>query len=152
MKIRKAQLHDSEVLAALCITVWIDTYCFEGIEPAHASYVLTEFTPEKLSKRIESKAVYVAELGDLIVGVSVLDEETFEIETLYVLPRFTGKGAGRLLISELKKHTSSGLFLTCWEGNMGAREFYGKLGFVESGEAFFELDGKRIRNVELRNS
>lgn len=152
MHIREAKISDSEALAVLCITVWIDTYCFEGIESSHASYVITEYTPEKLKKRIVESTVYLAEIEGLVVGLAILNKGSGEIETLYVLPHFKGLGAGRALIQELKKHYKERLFLTCWEGNNAARHFYKKMGFFESGEAFFELDGKKIRNVELSSS
>ena len=152
MHIRKAILSDSEALTVLCITVWIDTYCFEGIETPHASYVLNEYTSENLKKIISERTVYVAEVNGLVIGLVVLDEQSSEIETLYVLPRFKGMGAGKALITKLKNIVSDPLFLTCWEGNEAARKFYNKLGFAESGEAYFELDGKKIRNVELTSS
>lgn len=149
MKIRSAQLTDSETLAALCITVWIDTYCVDGIEPAHASYVLNEYTAENLKQRIANSTVLIAEIKGLPVGLAVLNGKSGEIETLYVLPRFKGLGAGAALVVELKNHTSLKLYLTCWEGNEPALRFYKRVGFTETGEAFFDLDGKKIRNVKL---
>ncbi|ODA32972.1 hypothetical protein A8L45_11775 [Veronia pacifica] len=149
MKIRKAQFTDSEALAALCITVWIDTYCSEGIEAAHANYVLDEYTAKNLKQRIVNSTVLVAEVKGSPIGLAILNGKLGEIETLYVLSRFKGLGAGKALVDELKKHTNLELYLTCWEGNEPALQFYKRIGFMETGETFFELDGKKIRNVAL---
>ncbi|MCH8552117.1 MAG: GNAT family N-acetyltransferase [Natronospirillum sp.] len=148
--IRKAKPSDADSLATLCITVWIDTYCMEGIEAPLASYVLSEYSADSLKKRVSEKTVLVAESKASLLGLAVLDDGTGEIETLYVLPRFKGLGVGRLLVEELKNHSSSPLFLTCWEGNQAALRFYDRLGFVETGETCFELDGKKHRNIRLQ--
>ena len=149
MQIRKAQLADAETLTSLCITVWIDTYCFEGIEPAHANYVLNEYTAEKLKQRIVNSTVLIAQIEELPIGLAALNAKSGEIETLYILPRFKGLGAGKALVVELQKYTNLKLHLTCWEGNDLALKFYKRVGFKETGEAFFELNGKKIRNVEF---
>lgn len=149
--LRQAKHSDSEVLSVLCITVWIDTYSVYGLDSAHANYVLTEYTPENLAQRINDSVVYVAETEENI-GLVVLCEESGEIETLYVLPRFKGLGVGSSLVETLRKKYNRRLYLTCWEGNSAALEFYKKIGFTNCGESFFDLDRKKIRNVELSSS
>ena len=45
MAIRAAKQEDAAALAALCIEVWLHTYCRPGIPPVFASYALETFTP-----------------------------------------------------------------------------------------------------------
>lgn len=149
MDIRTANPSDSTTLSALCMTVWFDTYCIDGIEHPHAQYVLAEYTPEKLTHRIENTTVYLAEDKGRLLATAILNKETGEIETLYVLPRFKGRGIGSALLTALRDAHAAPLFLTCWEGNSEAIVFYDKKGFTRSGEAFFELDGVRHRNIEF---
>lgn len=149
IQIRKATPSDNKPLSALCISVWVNTYCIEGISQAIAEYVLTNFTTDALMHKISDKKVLVAERNGAIVGTTVFDEATGEIETLYVLNHFKSMGIGRSLIDTLRRDYKSRIFLTTWEGNEAALTFYRKIGFITSGEAFFELDGQQIRNIEL---
>ena len=149
MRVREATISDSESLAALCITVWIDTYCKGGIEPSVANYVLTAYTPDRLVQTINEKRVLVAEHAGNIVGLVVLHPQSGEIETLYVLPGFQGRGVGSVLLKEIRTGFNGRLFLTCWEKNESAIGFYKTYGFVETGEAYFHLDGQAHRNIEL---
>ncbi|WP_051208234.1 GNAT family N-acetyltransferase [Saccharospirillum impatiens] len=147
--IREACPSDAESLSALCITVWIDTYSTEGLHPSHATYVLTEYTPELLVQRMSVSDVTVVERDGCLIGFAVFNEHTGEIETFYILTRFKGMGIGARLLEALKAKYDERLFLSCWENNAAALGFYLKKGFVESGETFFELDGEQHRNVIL---
>lgn len=148
LSVRAAQSQDIEPLSVLCTTVWIDTYSFDGIEPSHARYVLTQFSPTALQQQIKQKTVFVARNQDNPVGVIIIHPGNGEIETLYVLPRYQSQGVGRLLLQHSKQQADT-LFLTCWEGNHKALAFYQRQGFIEDGEFFFELEGKKIRNIRL---
>lgn len=149
IQIRDALTADAEALSALCITVWIDTYSIGGIEPAHASYALSEFSPANIILKINSRKVYVAETHGKQAAVVVFNTETGEIETLYVLPQCKGIGLGKTLIAAIRNNFTQKLYLTCWEENTAAVAFYKKQGFTETGEHDFRLDGKSYKNIEL---
>ena len=149
MRIRNAVAADAELLSVLCVTVWIDTYCFDGIQSVFANYVLQEFSPGNLLQKIDSKTVLVAEKRESVVGVLIFDQAKSEIETFYVLPRFKGEGIGKSLLAEIKQKFPGSMFLTCWDGNEAAIQFYFRNGFVEKGEAHFELAEHKIRNLVL---
>ena len=146
---RIADSGDIEPLACLCITVWADTYCLEGIEARHASYMLAEFSSARLQTRLHNSNVLLAEDAGRLVGVMIHNDHNGEIETLYILPSYQGQGVGGRLLSDIQQYAHKTLFLTCWEGNHSALSFYHKKGFVAAGEFFFELDGKKIRNIKL---
>ncbi|GGX62648.1 GNAT family N-acetyltransferase [Saccharospirillum salsuginis] len=149
VRVRRAVQADKDTLSTLCITVWVDTYCIDGVEPNLADYVLSAYSPTRLAQTIEEKHVFVAEHAGGVIGLAVFDSDTGEIETLYVLPRFQGKRAGCLLLSAIQSGYKGPVFLTCWEKNVPAIQFYKQNGFIETGEAFFELDGQVHRNIEL---
>ncbi|AJQ94791.1 acetyltransferase [Gynuella sunshinyii YC6258] len=137
------------MLAVLCVTVWTDTYSLEGLEAAHADYMLAEFSPANMQTNISTKVVWVAELDGKVVGVMVFSPEKHEIDTLYVLRHFKGMGIGRAFLKKLRANFIGAVYLTCWEGNSPAIQFYQAVGLVEDGEDFFPLDGQLHRNIRF---
>ena len=146
---RVADNSDIDTLACLCITVWADTYCIEGIEPRHASYMLAEFSYANLQTRLQNTAVLLALDTGHLVGVMIYNDNNGEIETLYILPSYQGQGIGGRLLSDIQQYASKTMFLTCWEGNHSALSFYQHKGFSVDGEYYFDLDGEKIRNIKL---
>jgi ribosomal protein S18 acetylase RimI-like enzyme len=148
MKIRKAIIEDSELIAAVAIATWVDTYAPDGLDNVFANYVLNRFAPQNIEKLIENNNVYVAETEFGICGyalVSLSDNEKHEIETMYILPKFQGKGIGRKLMNAIKTEYQSDLWLKCADYNPPALSFYRSLGFTETGETWFELAGVKYR-------
>ncbi len=147
INIRKASIDDAQTIAAVCIAVWIDTYCITGVEPSHANYVLHEYTQEKVQQSIAERDVYVAEIEGKVVGTLIYQASNCEIVTLYVLSGFQRQGIGGALMRTFREQTNVPVFLTCWEGNAAAINFYLQYGFSQAGEDFFCLDGKTHRNI-----
>jgi GNAT superfamily N-acetyltransferase len=75
--------------------------------------------------------VWVADAGDAIVGLLVLDDEW--LEQLYVEPALTGQGIGGELMAVAKRERPHALKLWTFETNHGARRFYERHGFVATG-------------------
>jgi len=152
MCIRKATAQDASKIAAIGQCVWIDTYATEGVRKSIGEYVLNEFTIEKIEGLLESNIVFVLEVDLHLVGyVVVINGVNPEIESLYVLPRQQGSGHGtRLMRHVVSKYKN--LWLSCWERNSQAIRFYNALGFIETGESFFELEEETHRNVLLKYS
>jgi ribosomal protein S18 acetylase RimI-like enzyme len=73
-----------------------------------------------------------------------------ELVRLYVQPRSQHGGIGRLLISEGEKlafdHSLSCLWLTAWEGNVGALAFYRRMGYAEIGMTTYSFEGNTYGN------
>lgn len=100
--------------------------------------------------------------GHIIIGASSFCQsrisvmESFgEIVSLYVLPDYTGKGYGRVLlnaaINELRKLGFEKLYLWTFAENVRAKQFYAKCGLIET-DIFKEerIGGKIIRVVQYR--
>ena len=152
MDIRKATGSDATKIAAVAIAVWIDTYADHGMDQVYSSYVLDRFTEPNVRDLIFSKSLYVAETdfgvcGFAVVGASI--DSKFEIETMYVLSRFHGKGVGRGLLDAISKDIAGPLWLKCAEYNPKALSFYRRNGFTDAGLVNFVLDGKDYPCVVL---
>jgi GNAT superfamily N-acetyltransferase len=78
-----------------------------------------------------SRDVWVADEGDTIVGVLVLDREW--IDQFYVEPGHTGHGVGAELMAVAKREQPTVLRLWTFEANVRARRFYERHGFVATG-------------------
>lgn len=134
--------------------VWTDTYATTGVFDKISEYIHTELTEDKIQEIIKNKTVYVCAEEKYLFGYIVLgaeEDNKIEIETLYVLPRFQGKGIGKLLLEHSLSETKT-YWLSAWELNHKAIEFYFKHGFKETGEMYFDLYGDKIRNLVLENT
>ena len=83
-----------------------------------------------------------------------------ELRRLYVQERFTGRGVGRELLRHAEKAAAARgaemLWLTAWEGNARALQFYPRCGYEDLGGTMYTFDGedfpnrvfgKRVRHV-----
>ncbi|MCP4600783.1 MAG: GNAT family N-acetyltransferase [Proteobacteria bacterium] len=155
MKIRKAIQSDAANLAALGTCVWVDTYATQGVFEDISKYVFSELVTDRILALIGSKDIFVIQNENSLLGYIVLDsekEKKVEIETLYILPRFQGQGLGRKLIEKAKEAVTVPLWLSVWDKNLKAINFYQRLGFEERGEICFDLYGTQIRNIVLKMS
>lgn len=80
---------------------------------------------------IPAREVWVADDGDAIVGLLVLEHEW--IDQLYVDPSHTGQGIGGELMAVAKRQRPSALRLWTFAANIDARRFYERHGFVATG-------------------
>lgn len=80
---------------------------------------------------LPNREVWVAEDGEAVVGVLVLEDAW--IDQLYVEPGHTGRGIGGRLMVVAKRQRPSGLRLWTFEANDRAQRFYERHGFVATG-------------------
>jgi len=158
-EIREAVAADAGNLAVLSIQVWLDTYALEGINDVVSDFVLTQFTTDKLRALVEQPGMdlLVAVAGDSLVGYIAVNQQAqseqgdygFEIDTFYIQRRYQGKGLGRRLLAEVRQRFGDRFWLTTWVYNDPAIAFYQRYGFVDKGQAWFELDGELHENRVL---
>ena len=154
MEIRKAINSDSLNISSIGMCVWVDTYATTGVFNKISKYIHTELTEDKIQEIIKNKTVYVCSEEKCIFGYIVLGKDEgnkIEIETLYVLPKFQRKGIGKLLLEHSLSEAKT-YWLSAWELNHKAIEFYLKNGFKETGEMYFDLYGDKIRNIVLESA
>lgn len=143
-----------DVLGILTVLykTWLATYpneqygiTVDDIEDSYKDF----FTEENLAKRKESmknipenQNRLIAKIDGQIVGAStlVIREEFNQLQTIYVLPEFQGKGIGKAFFENHKKfldpHKDTIVHVATY--NEGAIRFYESLGFVDTGKRFSE--------------
>ena len=82
---------------------------------------------------------------------TLLPEPVMELEKIYVLPAYLGKGYGNILmdhaIAIAKENFVRTLWLGVWEHNHRARTFYQKQGFSAFGEHHFTVGRQTDRDL-----
>ena len=164
MRVRLGEREDAEMLTALAIQVWLQTYATEGISSVIARYVLSEFAPERFAELLaeSSSGVFVAERDGNLLGYAVVRASAIcpipsisgaEPVTLYVQEPFFGKGVGALLLKRVElwaaERMRAPIWLTTNARNGRAIAFYAKHGYTKVGTTFFELGNEKHENVVL---
>jgi len=123
------------------------------------------FLPERLARRRErigdptpGTSLFVAKEGDRVVGVCyvVVHLEKNQLQSIYVLPGYQGKGVGAALWHEAQKNldASKDTIVQVATYNTSAIQFYERLGFVDTGkrwsdESFRMKSGAVIPELEM---
>lgn len=148
MKVRKATEKDSYHIATIAIATWVDTYAPEGMNTSYSRYIMDRFTPERVIEQINQCTVLVAETEFGLCGYAVISQSDcnkYEIETIYILPKFQNSGIGKMFINVIKAEMKGIIWLKCADDNPQALAFYRNHGFIENGVTWFELDGEKYR-------
>lgn len=88
---------------------------------------------------LETCRVLICDEHDAVTGFLAVDEEGF-ISALYVAARARRRGVGAALLAAAKVLRPDRLTLWTFEANAGARRFYARHGFVETGGTGGEND------------
>ena len=115
MKIRKVNIHDIDKLKEIGKLTFAETFSSENSEEDMREYLEEGFSTEKLKIELTDKNAefYFAELGDKVTGylkvnvgqsqTEMKNENTLEIERIYVLKEFHGKKVGQTLYNKAIK-------------------------------------------------
>jgi len=161
VKIRRAEIKDANLLAALGGTTNYETY-FETDEPEDlAKYIADFFNPQSMKIELEDSrnSIFIAEINGKAVGYAKLregqpaecveGENTVELHRIYVLEKMTQHGIGKILLQksfdEAKSRGFESLWLAVFDLNERAFEFYQRQGFEQAGETGFYYGEKRFR-------
>lgn len=153
-------IHANASHASLLTKLAFDTFCesFEKVNNPDdfKAYTSEAFNEPQIEKEInEPNSQYIlAYADDELAGFARVrnnDEvkdhfpgkKTIELQRIYALDQFIGKGVGKALMNyciELgKKQGAEILWLGVWEHNERAQKFYNKLGFERFGSHVFML-------------
>ena len=169
---RLARADDALCLGVLSTQVFLDTYAPHGIRPAVAREALALHSVAVYEALLADPAVtiLVAECDGHLVGFSQVsngvghalakEAAASELDRLYVQEPFTGRGVGRDLLRHAEKAAAARgadtLWLTAWEGNARALQFYPRRGYSTLGMTVYTIEGedfpnhvfgKRVRHV-----
>ncbi len=153
-EIRKIGVAEVEILQAICCETYYDTFIPSTSAEDVQHYLDTAYAIDVLTSELENpdSDYYFLYEDDEVVGylkVNVgsaqtedIDENTMEIQRIYVRPLYKRKGYGNLLMGQaLKRAKERGVdsvWLGVWEHNDAAQAFYKSHGFVKVGEHIFK--------------
>lgn len=126
-KIRPACSSDAEGISRVIIAALRETNARDYSEAVIAR-VEQSFAPAAISVLLIRRLVFVAVDHDGIIGTASLDGEV--ARTVFVDPRFQGRGVGRALMEEVQRRAASkGIEILTVPASVTAEPFYAKLGF-----------------------
>ena len=155
MKIRYAGENDSSMLAELGSKTFYDSFIAFNTEEDMAKYLSEHYSEEiQMSEIQDPNTVFlIAEENGAPVGYAKLKGQSkgdgvagtnpMELQRIYAIQEYIGKGVGLALmkesISEAKERGFNCLWLGVWEKNVRAIKFYEKWGFQKVGNYIFML-------------
>jgi ribosomal protein S18 acetylase RimI-like enzyme len=125
-----------------------------AISKAQADFKMKEHNPEN-----ENIFGMVAKLDGKIIGYSkfIKFQNNDQLEIIYVLPEYQGKGVGRKFWDEMQKYMTTGkkVIVDVVDGNLPAISWYESLGFVKNGKSpdgpkyKLPVSGTELNEIEL---
>jgi len=162
LSIRLASPDDALCLSVLAMQVFLDTYATQGIRPAIAREVLSEYSQSSFEEALGScrSLLAVAESQGHLVGFAQVTlgakhdlspaGSQAELLRLYVQEPFTGQKVGSQLLNwaeaAAQQSGAKVLWLTPWVHNLRAIAFYAKRGYKDYGLTYFTFEGESHEN------
>jgi len=155
---RTAVASDALCLGVLATQVFLDTYAVDGIRPSVAREALEHFSTDAIATLLADSPItfLVAESAGHMIAFAqmtfgsahelVAAESTVELNRLYVLERFSGKGIGAALLRRAEAlaaaQGASTLWLSAWAENHRALGFYTRQGYEDVGASLYVYEGE----------
>ena len=101
--------------------------------------------PGRYEKAIDSKALFVADDDDSIVGFGHLNLENGRIEALYVSPKYVGIGVGKKILQTLEHVAEQpGSKIVHVSSTLNAVSFYERAGYRSQGHSKHLLPSRLV--------
>ena len=155
MNIRYAEENDSSLLAELGRKTFYDTFIEYNTPEDMEKYLSEHYSTElQMSEIRDCDTIFlIAEIDNIPVGYVKLTGQSkgdgvagtnpMELQRIYTIQDYIGKGVGPELmkeaIREAKERGFNSLWLGVWEKNERAIKFYEKWGFKKVGNYIFVL-------------
>lgn len=156
--IQKANINEVPEIKKLLKSTWIDTYGSyyspESIEEITSSW----HDPKLLAAQIQNPEYYFAtaksEEGNLVGIITarrIENEQTLQLDRLYILPKYQGKGIGKQLLNKALTAFDgiTTVFLEVEAMNKNAIDFYLKQGFEQYDESEETIGNKKFKVIEM---
>ncbi len=159
MEIVSISIQEIETLRELALKTFIETYAHKNDPVNFNRYLKENFNKTKILKEIQNEEsfFYFVKWEGEIAGYLKLntgpaqtdfkDEDSVEIERIYLLKSFQGQGIGKVMIGFAKNFTKEKgkekLWLGVWNENPDAIAFYKKMSFEITGEHTFVVGEER---------
>lgn len=152
---RKISAVDIIELQNISRATFRDTFAEHNTEEDLNQYLDEQLSFNKLSEELNNphSSFYFASENEKLVGylklncstaqTELIDEKAFEIERIYILKEYFGKGLGQFLLNNAikigKEMSPTYIWLGVWEKNSRAIRFYEKNGFKVFSSHLFTL-------------
>ena len=166
IEIRKATVSDLETIQKISIQTFTETFAAVNTPENITDYIKDSLNTEQLSAELNnlSSQFYIAYSNDEVVGylkinfgdaqTESFNENTLEVQRIYVLQTYHGKKIGQLLLDEVKKIAQTKgvnyIWLGVWEENYRALQFYTKNGFVVFDKHVFMMGNDEQTDLLMR--
>jgi diamine N-acetyltransferase len=166
VRIERCARRDAPVLAEVGRTTFAETYSDQTTAEAMREHLANAYSHEQIDAELANpdSTFFVARVGDAVAGYlklnrgqaqTELKEATgLEIESLYVLKAYQGRGLGKRLLDtaldEARRGGTEYLWLGVWERNSRAKRFWEQTGFVEFGSHGFRFGSVEHTDLMMR--
>lgn len=164
--INKVLPKEINLLQQLSKQTFFESFSSGNTEENMARYLEEGFSLDKLTRELkdENTSFYFVKSTHEVIGYMKLNEgraqtelqkeDSFEIERIYVLSDYQGKGIGRQLLEKAiqmaKKKKASYIWLGVWEENKRAIQFYKKNGFIAFDEHYFMVGDDKQTDIMMK--
>lgn len=166
IEIRKATVSDLETIQKISIQTFIETFAAVNSPENIANYIKDSLNTDQLTDELNNanSQFYIAYSDTEVVGylkinfgdaqTESINENTLEVQRIYVLQNFHGKNIGQLLLEKVKKIAQTTdveyIWLGVWEENHRALRFYTKNGFVVFDKHVFMMGNDEQTDLLMR--
>ena len=164
--INKVLPDEIDFLQKLSKQTFFESFSWGNSEENMARYLEEGFSLDKLTRELkyENTAFYFVKSANEVIGYMKLNagpaqtelqkEDSFELERIYVLKDYQGKGIGRQLLDKAiqlaKEKKASYIWLGVWEENKSAIQFYKKNGFIAFDEHYFMVGDDKQTDIMMK--
>jgi len=147
LQLKLCHKQDIENLVLISKTTFIDAFEDQNNPEDFTVYINKAFSKETLTLELlhPHTHFYFVNLGDTLVGyfklndlnaqTDVHDKDALELERIYVVTQYQGKGIGAWMLEQAKELAKTAskqyLWLGVWEKNTSAIQFYETHGFIK---------------------
>ncbi|WP_017734019.1 GNAT family N-acetyltransferase [Nafulsella turpanensis] len=166
LKIKKATLADLEELQFIGRQTFTEAFAADNTAVNMQKYLSEQFSLQQLTDEIShpDSEFYLATYNHKTIGYlkvnfgqaqkELQDEQALEIERIYVLKEFHGKGVGQLLFDKAlqlaREKNAPYVWLGVWEKNPRAIHFYRKNGLQEFDRHHFILGDDEQTDIMMK--
>ncbi|MFH6934368.1 GNAT family N-acetyltransferase [Flavobacterium sp. FlaQc-30] len=148
MKIEKANITENEILTSITKkskAYW--GYSAEQIQEWDKNLTISQ-------DYIKEHNVYKLSINNLIIGYYSYffrDEKEIELDNLFILPEYIGKGLGKYLVLDfLNRIKDQKVERIILDSEPNAESFYSKMGFVKIGEFETSIKNRFMPIMEMK--
>jgi len=138
----------------LCSKKIMDQYLNDAFHPRKLLQELTNKNTKFYFLYADETIVGYIKLNELSAQSDIKDETSIELERIYVIKKYQGKGLGEFLLKKsiefAREKSKKYLWLGVWKKNKKAIKFYEKNGFKKFAEHDFYMGDERQNNFLFR--